>query len=240
MHYQKSIHRILIVFGILVSVLSCKKLDKKHPIEFTIQAHIPYSGEPISGVKYTITEYRAKKWGKIGEIEYTDFKLEGVTNTMGIAEISFFPKKNKDYMYRIDFDYSNIQFQNYSGSYSLINAPNYDLITRQDYQEDYEIRALPHCEAHYKIENVNCFDVNDKMRYKVYHLEESPNETFETIYTWSSYFEGCGLFGEYINNSALSGHQVYQIEVTRNAQVTTYIDTFFLQPGITNEVFIEY
>lgn len=40
--------------------------------------------------------------------------------------------------------------------------------------------------------------------------------------------------------SGLSGRILYQIEVTRNNEVTTYIDTFFLQPGIMNEVFIEY
>jgi hypothetical protein len=234
--------RLLFLFFhclLLIVFFSCKKLDKKNPIEFTIKAHVPYSNEPIFGVKYTIVEYRAKKGGKLGEIEYTDFKLEGYTNVNGLAVISFFPKKNLNYMYRINFDYSNIQFSSSSENYSLINAPSYDLIDRNN-QRNYEIRALPHCGVHYKIENVNCFDASDKMRYKMYHLEESPNETFETVYTWSDYFDGCGMFGEYINNSSLSGHQVYQIEVTRNGQVTTYIDTFFLQPGVMNEVFLEY
>ncbi|WP_343634661.1 hypothetical protein [Fluviicola sp.] len=225
---------------LLLLIISCKKPDKKHPIQFTIKSHIPYSGESIKGVKYTITEYRAKKFSqKLGEIEYTDFKLEGYTNAAGLAVISFFPKKNLNYMYRIEFDYSNIQFSASFGDYSLINAPAYDLINRNN-PRDYEIKVLPHCGAHYKIENVNCFDANDKMRYKVYHLEESPNETFETVYTWSDYFNGCGIFGEYINNNSLSGHQVYQIEITRNNQVTTYTDTFFLQPGVMNDVFIEY
>jgi hypothetical protein len=223
----------------LVSFYSCKKLDKNHPIEFTIKAHIPYSGKPISGVKYTIREYKAKKNGSIGEIEYTDFELEGTTNSNGIAEIAFLPKKNKDYMYRIDFDYSNIDFASYSGSYSLINAPGYDLLTRNN-QRDYEIRVLPHCKVHYKIENVNCFDNNDKMRFKTFNLDEFPNKTFESIYTWSNYFEGCSVSLENTSNGMLSGRKVYQIEVTRNGEVTTYIDTFFLQPGIMNEVFLEY
>ncbi|AEA43894.1 hypothetical protein [Fluviicola taffensis] len=38
----------------VVLIASCKKLDKDNPIEFKIKAHIPYSDEPISGVKYTI------------------------------------------------------------------------------------------------------------------------------------------------------------------------------------------
>lgn len=223
--------------GVLLS--SCKRLDKKHPIEFTIQSHIPYSGEPISGVKYTIVEYRSKKGLGIGEIEYTDFKLEGFTDASGWARISFLPKKNLDYMYRIYFDYSNIQFQNYSGSYSLINAPSYDLMTRND-QRDYEIRALPHCSIHYKVENVNCFDSNDKMRFKTFNLDEFPNQSFQYITVWGNYLNGCGSFFDGTFNEMLSGRKLYQIEVTRNNVVTTYIDTFFLQPGITNEVFLEY
>ena len=232
--------RLLFLFHcfILISVFSCKKLDKKNPIEFKIKAHIPYSDEPISGVKYTIREYRSKKELFLSDIEYTDFILEGTTNANGNANISFAPKRNMKYRYDITFDYANIHFANYSGDYSLIRVPNYVPLSRND-QQDYEIRALPHCGMQFKIENVNCFDSNDKMRYKVYHLEEEPNQEFQYI-PYSNFFNGCGQPINYTNNSVLSGHQVYQIEVTRNGQVTTYIDTFFLQPGVMNDVFIEY
>ncbi|MGV3613581.1 MAG: hypothetical protein ACO1N0_21655 [Fluviicola sp.] len=221
------------------AIFSCKKLDKKNPIEFTIKAHVPYSGEPISGVKYTIVEYRSKKFSsKFGDIEYTDFKLEGTTNANGIAEISYFPKKNLDYHYIINFDYSNIHFSGSSGNYSLINAPSYDIITRQD-NSDYDIRILPHCGAHFKVENINCFDANDKVRFKGFNFDESPHN--ELQYTsYGNYAIGCGLLIEHINNSTLTGRRVYQIEVTRNNVVTTYIDTFFLQPGVMNDVFLEY
>ncbi len=238
MCYKKYIGRIVIVLTLLLSFLSCKKLDKDNPIEFTIKAHIPYSDESISGVKYTIREYKSSK-ELLGDIEYTDFILEGVTNANGDAVISFAPKKNMKYRYDIKFDYSGMQFANYSGSYSLIGAPTYEPLSRNE-QKDYEIRALPHCEMHFKIENVNCFDGNDKMRYKTFNCNEFPYKTFETIYVWSNYFNGCGSFVDYTNDNVLSGYHIYQIEVTRNNQVTTDIDTFFLQPGIINEVFIEY
>ncbi len=238
MYNQKYINRILIVLSLFFSILSCKKLDKKNPIQFTIKSHVPYNGEPILGVKYSIVEYRAKKGGKLGEMEYTDFKLEGYTNANGLAAVYFFPKKNLDYMYRIYFDYSNIQFSGSSGDYSLINAPSYDLIDR-DNQRDYEIRALPHCGAHFKVENINCFDGNDKVRFRGFNLDESPNSQLQNT-PYGEYIIGCGLLIEHINNSTLSGRRIYQIEVTRNSQVTTYIDTFFLQPGIINEVFLEY
>ena len=225
------------LFGFLL--MSCKKLDEDNPIEFKIKAHIPYSDEPISGVKYTIREYKSKtELTSFGDIEYTDFILEGTTDANGNAAISFAPKKNVKYRYDITFDYSSLHFASYSGSYSLIKVPNYVPLSRND-QQDFEIRALPKCGMQFKIENVNCFDSNDKMRYKVYHLEEEPNQQFQYI-LYSNYFNGCGSFVDYTNNDVLSGHQIYQIEVTRNNIVTTHIDTFFLQPGITNDVFIEY
>ncbi|TSJ46425.1 hypothetical protein [Fluviicola chungangensis] len=228
----------LLPFSLLV-FSACKKLDKDNPIEFKIKAHIPYSGEPISGVKYTIKEYKSKTGpSSFGDVEYTDFVVEGMTDTYGNATVSFAPKKNMKYHYDITFDYSGLQFANYSGSYSLIKAPNYVPLMRDD-QPDFEIRALPLCGMQFKIENVNCFDSNDKMRYKVYHLEEEPNQQLQYV-PYSNYFNGCGSPINYTNNTVLSGHQIYQIEVTRNNQLTTYIDTFFLQPGVMNEVFLEY
>ncbi len=229
---------VLLSCCLLFSIFSCKKLDKKNPIEFTIKAHIPYSDEPISGVKYTIREYKFKK-GEMGEIEYTDFNLEGETDANGNAVIAFAPRKSKSYHYDITFDYSSMQFANYSGPYSLINAPTYVHLVRND-QQDYEIRALPHCSVHFKVENVNCFDGNDKMRFKTFNSDEFPYQSFEYIPIWGNYFNGCGTLFDGVFNDRLSGRLLYQIEVTRNNQVTTDIDTFFLQPGIMNEVFIEY
>ncbi|MNU69209.1 hypothetical protein D3C71_585920 [compost metagenome] len=236
MCYKKYIGRAIIILVVLLSILSCKKLDKKNPIEFTIQAHIPYSGEPISGVRYTIKEYRSKKGGGIGEIEYTDFELEGVTNASGIAEISFFPKKKLDYMYRIYFDYSNIQFESYSGSYSLINAPSYDIMTRSD-QKDYEIRALPLLQINYKLENVNCSGVSDSMRIIIRNYDEEYYLDFNNE-TWSPYNIGC-----YIETSTIqakSGRYMYKIQIKRNGNLTEYIDTILIAPGVNDNLFIEY
>jgi hypothetical protein len=232
MHYQKHIHRAIIILGVLVAVLSCKKLDKKNPIQFTIKSHVPYSGEPISGVKYIIREYKPKKGpSSFGDIEYTDFKLEGYTNANGLAVISFFPKKNLDYMYRIDFDYSDIQFSSSSENYSLINAPSYDLIDR-DNQRDYEIRALPLMQIRWNFKNLSCFDSNDTFKYKQYNLDELPNYNFNNGDPWieGSVLNGCvDLPGDYVQR--LSGRYVFKWEATRGGILTTGIDTFFVSPG---------
>lgn len=231
MCYKKYSSGAIIILAVLLSFCSCKKLDKKNPIEFTIQAHIPYSGEPISGVRYTIKEYRSKKGGGIGEIEYTDFELKGSTNSNGIAEISFFPKKKLDYMYRIYFDYSNIQFENYSGNYSLINAPSYDIMTRKD-QRDYEIRALPLMQMRWNFKNLSCFDANDTFKYKEYNLDENPNYNFNNGAPWieGAILNGCvDSPGDYLQR--LSGRYVFKWEATRGGITTTDIDTFFVSPG---------
>lgn len=232
MCYKKYSGGAIIILGVLLSLLSCKKLDKKNPVEFTIQAHIPYSNEPISGVKYTIVEYHSKKFSKkLSDIEYTDFKLEGVTNADGWANISFFPKKRSDYQYIINFDYSNIQFQNYSGSYSLINAPSYDLITRKD-PRDYEIRALPLMQMRWNFKNLSCFDGNDTFKYKQYNLDENPNYNFDNGAPWieGAILNGCvDSPGDYLQR--LSGRYVFKWEATRGGITTTDIDTFFVSPG---------
>lgn len=230
--------KLLLFCFLLVSIFSCKRLDKKHPIEFTIQAHIPYSGEPISGVKYTIVEYRSKKFSKkMGEIEYTDFKLEGFTDASGWARISFFPKKNLDYMYRIYFDYSSMQFADYSGSYSLINAPSFDMVRRDHNQRNYEIVALPLMQMRWNFKNLSCFDANDTFKYKQYNLDENPNYTFNNGDPWieGATLNGCvDLQGGYLQR--LSGRYVFKWEATRGGVTTTDIDTFFISPGGQNNI----
>ena len=229
--------KLLLFVFVGVVFLSCKKLDKKNPIEFTIKSHIPYSGEPISGVKYTIVEYRSKKFSKkLGEIEYTDFKLEGVTDANGRATVSFLPKKNLDYMYRIYFDYSNIHFASYSGSYSLINAPSFDNITRNN-QENYEVRALPLMQMRWNFKNQSCFGGNDTFRYKVYNLDETPNYNFNNGDPWieGAILNGCvNLSGDYLQR--LSGHYIFKWEAVRGGATTTGIDTFFVSPGGNDDV----
>jgi len=229
---------LFVSFGILL--FSCKRLDKKHPIEFTIHSHIPYSGEPISGVKYTIVEYRSKKFSnKLGDIEYTDFKLEGFTDASGWARISFFPKKNLDYMYEIYFDYSNIQFASYSGDYSLINAPSFDLINRDnDNQRDYNIKALPLMQIHYKLENVNCLGSADSMRIILRNYDEAYHLDFN-YEIWSPYAMGCYSNSHQIDHG-LAGRYVYKMQVIRNGNLTEYIDTILIAPGVNNNLFIEY
>lgn len=235
MCYKKYIGRIVIIFSLLLSFLSCKKLDKDNPIEFTIKAHIPYSDEPISGVKYTIREYKSGK-ELFGDIEYTDFILEGVTDTNGDAVISFAPRKSKSYHYDLTFDYSSMQFASYSGSYSLINAPTYVHLVRND-QKDYEIRALPLMQINYKLENVNCLGPSDSMRIILINRDEVSYLDFN-YETWSPYLNGC--YSEASQYQSKAGRHIYKIQVIRNGNITEHIDTILIAPGVNDNLFIEY
>ncbi|WP_343747081.1 hypothetical protein [Fluviicola sp.] len=217
--------KLLLFVFVGLTCFSCKKLDKDHPIEFAIKAHIPYSDEPISGVKYTIREYKSKN-GKLGEIEYTDFVLEGMTDANGSASIAFAPRKNKNYHYDLSFDYSSLQFVNYTGSYSLIKAPTYVHLVRNN-QQDYEIRALPLMQMRWNFKNQSCFDGNDTFRYKVCNLDETPNYNFNSGDPWIEgiVLNGCvDLSGDYLQR--LSGHYIFKWEAVRGGATTTGIDTF--------------
>ncbi|MCU0551459.1 MAG: hypothetical protein MUC48_19115, partial [Leptolyngbya sp. Prado105] len=202
-------------------------------------AHIPYDGTPIPGVKYTIREYKSKKGGSYFDVEYTDFILEGQTDANGLVDIEFYRKKNQKYNYDIKFDYSsmNVSFP----AYSLINAPTYKNLSKSNPDGNrFDIRVLPHCQMHFKIENVNCFNSSDSMRFKTYNPDERPFQSFDLIPVWSNYKIGCGIFAELINDKMLSGRKLYQIEVTRNGIKNVYVDTFFLHPNQLNEVFLQY
>ena len=227
--------KLLLFISIGMFFFSCKKLDKDNPIEFKIKTYIPYNDEPISGVKYTIREYKPKK-GILGGAEYTDFILEGLTDANGNATISFAPKKNMKYRYDIQFDYSGMQFANYSGSYSLIGAPNYEPLSRND-QKDYEIKALPLMQINYKLENVNCSGPSDSMRIILKNRDEVSWLDFN-YETWSPY--GIGCYSNSHQIQGLAGRYIYKIQVIRNGSTLEYIDTILIAPGVNDNLFIEY
>lgn len=230
---------ILLFYGFtLLSIFSCKKLDKDNPIEFKIKAHIPYSGEPISGVKYTIKEYKSKNGpSSFADVEYTDFVVEGMTDANGNATVSFAPKKNMKYHYDMTFDYSGLQFANYSGSYSLIKAPNYVPLMRDD-QPDFEIKALPLMPINYKLENINCSGSTDSMRIIIRNRDEMLALDFN-YETWSPYAIGCYSNANQIEQG-LAGRYIYKIQIIRNGVMTENIDTILIAPGVNDNLFIEY
>jgi hypothetical protein len=226
---------------VMLTFSGCKKLGTKDPIAFNITAVMPNTDTPIPGVKYRIVEYKyKKKFGKaIGEQVETGWTMEGFTGSDGKASGVFDGVFKSNYSYTIFFDYSNIILP--AGIYDVsIIGPEYDILSRSsDTENSYRIKILPYTSMHFKIENLNCVNENDAMRYKVYNCDERPFDDFQYI-PYSHYFNGCGFKGEITDDHVIGGHQVYQIEVTKNGVTTTYIDTFNLLPNVVNEVFIQY
>ena len=232
------LHRPWLFLLCLSMVLfSCKKEDKKNPISFTIKSTIPYDGTPIPGVKYTVREYKGGLDGIFSEPNYTDWEITGVTDASGLAQVNFKPKKNTKYQYEIVFDYSGIQLPAGINDVQLVNAPSYDYIPKDGYQKEYDIRVLPYLDVTINFKNMNCIDNNDVFRYRQFNKDEKPYYSFQQITNW---LEGPELNGCVNLNgspySRLAGHYLFQWEAIRGGVLTTGIDTFFVAPGVNNQI----
>jgi hypothetical protein len=245
MVFQKNRSRIMIAGASVVALLffaGCNKLKTKDHMIFDITAVMPHANTSIAGVRYKVVEYKYKsRFGKMnGKPTPTGWELNGITDNYGKASGNFKGELKTNYSYTIYFDYTAMQLPVEITDYS-VKGPAYDLLERGSPQSNsYSIRVIPLCNAHFKIENVNCSSNTDSMRYKVYNYDEEPNQSFEYI-PWSDYFIGCGVQADYTpTDKVLGGHQVYQIQVSRNGITNTYIDTFNLLPNQMNNVFLEY
>jgi hypothetical protein len=245
MVFQKNHSRIIIAGAGMLALLffaGCNKLKTKDHVIFNITALMPHNNTPVAGVRYRIVESKYKsRFGKlIGQPTPTGWELEGVTNSEGKASGDFKGVLKVNYSYTIYFDYTAMHLPPEMSNYT-IDGPEYAILQRSSPESNsYDVRILPMCYIHSRIENVNCANSNDSMRYKTYSYDEQPNQSFEYV-TWSNYFVGCGVHSDYTNpNLVIGGHRVYQIEVTRNGNTTTHIDTFNLLPNQMNNVFLEY
>ena len=84
----------------ILVVFSCKK-ESKEPIYVTMNAILAHNSQPVSGIKWHITE--AKGGGLESDQEITDWEMNGETDANGLSVIEFHPLKNKKYYYDISF-----------------------------------------------------------------------------------------------------------------------------------------
>lgn len=230
---------------VILLTAACKKEDNDHPISFQIKTSIPYDSTPIAGLKYIIQEYKAHQTMIGVELKPTDWKMEGSLDATGIKDIMFLPKKNKNYSYQIHFDYSSIQTS--SSDFWVVDKINNDVIIRSNEnkpysnftQPNYSIHILPKATVHYKYENVNCLNANDKMRFYKVNIDQFPDFSIPNYIT-NNYYNGCGVTADYTNQNVVCGRYLYKIEVMKNGISTYYLDTFLVVPNVTNEIFINY
>ena len=120
MVYRKIKYKIIGYSCLCVLFLfSCKK-ESKDPIYVTKNAILAHNNQPVSGIKWTITETKTK--GFSGKTETTDWERSGQTDANGVSWVEFYPKNNLDYAYDIYFDYTTMNVP--SGDYSIVSGPS--------------------------------------------------------------------------------------------------------------------
>lgn len=215
-------------------ISGCRK-DKRNPIRFKVNAHVPYSGEPIPNVKWVIREVkRVYQGGYSTENRATGWKIEGETDINGRSTVEFYPKKNTKYSYFVKFDYSEMDIP--FGDYKLTKGnPSGSLNRNASLGNDFEVRVLPRLLVQKNFLNTNCFNASDIFRYKMLNIDERPQDNIEHQ-SWKelSIFSGCV---DYSNESIqLGGRYVYHWEALRNEITETGTDTFFVAPGVNSVI----
>jgi len=212
-------------------LFSCKK-EAKDPIYVSMNAILAHNNQPVSGIKWSITE--AKGGGTGSDQELTDREMNGETDANGISVFEFHPLKNKKYYYDISFDYSKMNIP--AGDYSIVHGPTSFARLVREHSNDYEIRILPKMVIYFHYKNTNCFDGMDKFKFKSFNYDERPNTRQVDVDSWpwneSSLNNGC--VDSNLSGTALAGHYIYFWEATRNGVVDTGIDTFYVSPDGNN------
>ena len=226
---NNKLHIAFILISLFV-LTGCKKLSN-NPIKVVVSALMPHDSSPVPGVKWKIKE--SKSIGFSGKTEETDFELSGETDASGISVVTFYPRKNNRYDYHIYFDYSEMNLP--TGDYVITSGPT-SFAYLYNSVNAYSIRILPKMEVHYTYENINCFDNSDTFKWRKVNYDERPNDNLYK-YPWveTSPYQGCCNF-QYTTTNGLAGHYAFEWEAVRNGQFESGTDTFFVSPGVNNNI----
>src|SRR5690606_31157824 len=148
-------------------ISSCKKYSEETMV-LEVDAKNPVTGVPISGVKFQI--YEIKFWGGgINEQkEESSLYYEGVTDSNGFARFEYNPmikhgKKGVNYFLYFYYSDNNIT----AGNYQKLLGPDWLPLTFYDNYRKIDIHIVPVVNNIFHLKNVNCFDSNDKMKYRL-------------------------------------------------------------------------
>jgi len=233
-----------LLYSLLVLIaftFSCRKELKEETV-VTIRCVTPHNGEGVAGCKVIIYEIKEKKdfsvTGEIkGDITNT---FSAITDESGNATLRFHYMRKSKYQYKLAYDLSGLQQP------SGMNQIQVELplgwatyMDKNKFEYNFTFNVLGFCGAHIKFENVNCFDSNDEMKYDAFNLSQHEGEGA----TGPDLYYGCGVVFDASSsntNSLITGKYVFKSEVTRNGQTHIQYDTFNLQPGVMNEMIVEY
>lgn len=221
---HRKIHHTIIILTLTFLIFSCKKRLQKESSIVSISVVNPVTKEPISGVKYVLTEYEEEENGQIlgGDdlIETENNPLaEGETDASGSASFDFYKKRDHDFAYIIRFDYAQMDLP--SGDYEIVKGGDEYFLEQHEYTHQFNFEVVPYVNYITHIKNFNCQGSDDEMRYRIKYLfTGSGNWT-----NWTSGFMGCY---EYVGELKYKPMEVFvtEIEVTRHdGTFDTYTDT---------------
>lgn len=212
----------LIIAVTLTLILSCKRKSS----EFTKlewQVEHAFTGEPLEGIEVRLHEYSLGRSGYFnngfgpddGSIIWT-----GKTDKDGRIRHAFNASQNDHVSYYMSvkkMDDEGREFENFS-------TPVESSITKGE-ENFLNMSLAKHGQYVYKIENQNCFNFNDQMRWR----ENRINFNYESDFgMWSDHYFGCH---SEVTGNRFSGPQmlIIEMEIDRNNQnLETVIDTFYV------------
>lgn len=194
---------------------------KKHKNLTTVNFHLynPVTNEPYAGVKVKVLQDKQTGGGlNIGAT--TETIWEGVTDANGKASHSFKAKNGANFFYWQYVDQNFTQNPNYE----FLILPEFLPLEKNEVNE-VVYKTVKKVNFVTWIKNTNCFNQNDKFRYKRTSIVD---DFFWSYWTPSNnYFEGCF---ELMSNTHTHTQDIWDIEmeVTKNGVTSIVRDTFYL------------
>jgi len=227
--------KITLILGILLLLTNCKKLRSKAPLTIDITCQNPVDGSAFPGVVFKIYEVKDKFSIGLSTNQKKELIYTGTTDITGKANYEFDAIKNSKYSYEIFFDYSNMDVPD--GEYYLNKTRDFDYLKKNE-TNMFDFDILPYFSFVQHIKNINCFDSNDKMRFRMKQLftNGTPEWSFwDTLE--QAYFHDCT---DEINNLYKPQDiyiYIYEVESTKNGVISTYIDTFYMTAVDTFKIY---
>lgn len=212
---------LILTLSIFLLLSSCKKLRSKDTLTVDLTCINPVDGSAFPGVIYTIYEVKDKFSMGLSINQKKELIYTGETDVNGKAYYEFDAIENSKFSYEIYFDYSDMDVPD--GEYYLNKTRDFDYLKKNE-TNIYHFDILPYYSFVKRIKNINCYDTNDKMRFR-------QKKTHTGSGDWSfwgtldqDYFHGCTDMSYLLSKP--QDIYIYEVESTKNGIVNTYIDTF--------------
>ena len=198
-------------FSFILLVLILLSCGKKVTVKGRV--YNPIDNEGIEGIDVQLSR------SKVGFFSYDGTGSQAIENTT----------TNQDGNYLINYRHNNRSFRLFFSvdEELYINAePVQYNISQQNNTID--VPLVPVSYIKYHIENINCFDENDKV--EIFSCNEFLQQQCELAWGGQVGYNGC--FESTTDNYAKSpsGKMYYHWIVTKNNTVTHHYDTLFLEP----------